>query len=212
LIGDVRGQHVCDLACGQGRIARALAQQGASVVGVDVSTELIAIAQRDAANDMLPVRHVVDDVTILASQAPQSFDGVVCNMALMDIPDLHATFMSVYRTLRLSGWCVFSITHPCFQSPHAARRNAEDGTISREVFSYFNEGFWRSTYPHGVRGQVGAQYRMLSTYLNALVQAGFRFEQLREPQATDSVQAQIPGYAVVPAFLVMRCVKLIADS
>lgn len=29
LLGDVDGQHICDLACGQGRLARVLAQRGA---------------------------------------------------------------------------------------------------------------------------------------------------------------------------------------
>ena len=37
LIGDVAGQRICDLACGQGRVARYLAAQGAHVVGVDLS-------------------------------------------------------------------------------------------------------------------------------------------------------------------------------
>ena len=38
LLGDVRGLRVCDLACGQGKAARCLADRGAQVVGVDVRT------------------------------------------------------------------------------------------------------------------------------------------------------------------------------
>lgn len=41
LIGDVTGQEVCDLACGQGRIARWLARRGATVVGADISVRLL---------------------------------------------------------------------------------------------------------------------------------------------------------------------------
>src|SRR5947209_7054383 len=46
LMGEVTGRRICDLACGQGRVARYLADQGASVVGIDLSVGLLAIARR----------------------------------------------------------------------------------------------------------------------------------------------------------------------
>src|SRR6187401_2737096 len=46
LLGDIRGLRICDLACGQGRATRYLADQGAHVVGVDVSAKMLEIAQR----------------------------------------------------------------------------------------------------------------------------------------------------------------------
>ncbi|GCE21030.1 class I SAM-dependent methyltransferase [Dictyobacter kobayashii] len=45
LMGEVSGQRICDLACGQGRAARHLAELGAHVVGVDLSVKLLAIAR-----------------------------------------------------------------------------------------------------------------------------------------------------------------------
>src|SRR6185369_14410423 len=46
MLGDVVGQRICDLACGQGRVARHLAAHGARVVGVDISARLLEIARR----------------------------------------------------------------------------------------------------------------------------------------------------------------------
>ena len=46
LMGDVAGRRVCDLACGQGRVARRLAELGAMVVGIDLSARLLEIARR----------------------------------------------------------------------------------------------------------------------------------------------------------------------
>src|SRR2546423_9774286 len=43
-----------------------------------------------------------------------------------------------------------------------------------EVRGYVAEVFWRSDNQGGVRGQVGAYHHMLSTYVNALVEAGVR--------------------------------------
>jgi ubiquinone/menaquinone biosynthesis C-methylase UbiE len=41
LLGDVAGQSVFSLACGQGQDARLLARLGATVVGVDVSERML---------------------------------------------------------------------------------------------------------------------------------------------------------------------------
>ncbi len=208
LIGDMQGQAICDLACGQGRIARELARRGARVTGIDLSTELIAIARRDEGAEPLGITYVVDDAEGLASVADASFDGVVCNLALMDISDLAATIGTVWRILRRPGWFVCSITHPCFEAPHAEWRTGPDGSISREISTYFEEGRWFSHNKQGVRGQVGAQHRTLSTYINTVVDAGFAIEHMIEPRADGEAAIRVPGYRVVPAFMLLRCVKL----
>src|SRR5438132_929358 len=82
LLGEVQGCDVCDLACGEGRIARELAQRGAKVVGVDLSSELLAMARREEEHAPLGIRYVQDNAEILASLADGQFDGAVCNMAL----------------------------------------------------------------------------------------------------------------------------------
>ncbi len=208
LTGDIRGKHVCDLACGQGVIARQLAQKGASVVGVDIAEKMLAFARRDEEMEPLGIVYLHDDAQTLSSIADAIFEGVVCNMALVDIPDIDATCHTVQRILREGGWFVFSITHPCFQTPASTWTNAEDGSVYREVRGYFTEGFWRSANPQGVRGQVGAYHRMLSTYLNALIGAGFLLERMVEPQATGQIAASIPGYTEVPAAILVRCKRM----
>lgn len=166
-IGSVEGMSVCDLACGQGEMARQMARRGATVVGVDISERLLDIARREEEAEPQGITYVQDDAQSLAAFSGASFEGVLCNMALMDIPDLTAVFGAVRRIVRPTGWFSFTITHPCFQRPPGR--------------SYYEEGFWRSDNPHGVRGQVGAHHRTLSTYLNALTEAGMFVERLSEP-------------------------------
>ena len=206
LIGDVAGQCVCDLACGQGVAARRLARHGASVVGVDVSAKLLAIAQRDEAAEPLGISYRIDDAQTLATVPAASFDGVVCNMALMDIPDLAATFGAVRRVLRPGGWFVFSITHPCFQTPLSDWLEQDGTIIGRTVRGYFAEDWWRSTNPMGVRGQVGSYHRTLTTYVNGLLDAGLRIDRMREPRATGALAALRPGYTEIATALVVRCI------
>jgi len=174
-VGNVEGQYLCDLACGQGHLSRQLAARGAEVVGVDISQRLLEIARREGDG----IRYVHGDAQALPPLGDRPFDGVLCNLALMDIPDIDATFREAARILCPGGSFVATIIHPCFQIPQNR--------------GYFDEGFWRSDYAQGVRGQVGARHRTLGTYLTGLGQAGLLLESAAEPR--------LPGRDVPPVLV-----------
>jgi ubiquinone/menaquinone biosynthesis C-methylase UbiE len=121
LAGDLEGVQVCDLACGQGIVARRLADRGATVFGADVSREMLGIARLRERKERRGIEYALGDAQSLAAVADESFDGVVCSMALMDIPDLDATLRTVSRILRPGGWFVFSIVHPIAQTPDSPK-------------------------------------------------------------------------------------------
>lgn len=199
LIGNVAGQRICDLCCGQGVVSRQLAKRGARLVGIDIALRLLEIATRYEREERLGIDYLHGDAQELAMVRDASFDGVVCHLALMDIPDLAAALRTVARILAPGGWFAFTIVHPCFQTPHSDWLAQPDGRLARVVRGYFAEGFWRSENASGVRGKVGAYHRTLGTYLNALSAAGFSLEQLSEP-----IEAGEHGREV-PWILLGRC-------
>jgi SAM-dependent methyltransferase len=136
-----------------------------------------------------------------------AFDGVVCNMALMDIADIVACLGSVSRVLRPEGWFVFFITHPCFPIPSLGWGQKVNAELEGEIPNHFAEGFWRRDNPTGVRGRVGSRHRTLGTYVNALISSGLRPEQIHEPRAPDDLAESVPGHREVPPFLAARCIK-----
>ena len=141
LVGDVAGLWVCDLACGEGRVSRHLADLGARVVGVDVSSRLLTMAGEHERTEPRGVGYLRDDARGLAAVRDCVFHGVVCNMALMDIPDLVPTVRAIARVLRPCGWFVFSILHPCYhtarsgESSPTAQPNNRAGTSPRAACS-----------------------------------------------------------------------------
>ena len=62
LLGPPAGLRVLDVACGHGRITRALARRGADVVGVDISAALIARAVAAERDQPLGIRYLHADV------------------------------------------------------------------------------------------------------------------------------------------------------
>lgn len=101
MLGDVAGLQVCDLACGEGFLSRALAARGAHVTGIDLSANLLSHARRQSPRS--EITYIRDDAQTLASIADTSFDAVICNMALMDIPDLDATMNCAASPLACSS-------------------------------------------------------------------------------------------------------------
>ena len=196
--------RVLDLACGQGRIARELARGGARVVGVDVSGVLLDGAR---AAEPLGVAYRMQDATSAAALAGEVFDAVACNQGLADIDDLDGVLATVSRVLRPGGRFVFSILHPCFPG-----WGDEDAPSSwPKGGGYHAEGWWlaRNT---GIRGKVGSNHRMLSTYVNSVVRHHLAIDEVAEPEPTLRLRARQcaaqPDAGPLPMFLVVRCRRL----
>lgn len=185
-------QRVLDLACGQGHLSRWLACRGAKVVGVDLSVAMLEIARNSPDPTAREIEFRDGDATGLDWWDGTTFDGVACHMALMDIDDLEGALRTSFRVLRPRGWFTFSVFHPCY--PGGPEGSASGLSSWPPDGGYRQEGWW-TTGGVGVRGQVGAVHRMLSTYLNAVIHAGFVLEEVAEHGAN------------VPTFLLVRATK-----
>jgi hypothetical protein len=99
-----------------------------------------------------------------------------------------------------------------FDPPHLPQRSAilrmatPDGLV-RFVDDYFIGRWGRSDSRTGSPGKVDASHRTLSSYVNALIDAGLMLERMGEVQATGALAEKWPGWAAAPAVLVARCRK-----
>jgi toxoflavin synthase len=130
-IGDVGGSRVIDFACGEGFYTRILKQSGAAtVVGVDLSPEMIALARQQEREAPLGIDYVVAD----AAQTRDfgRFDVATAiflfNYA-RDVGTLNAMLATVARNLRDGGVLVAVVPNPDFV-------NGRKDTLP---YGYFNE-------------------------------------------------------------------------
>ena len=147
-----------------GELSRVLAARGASVVGVDLSAEMLRYA-RDHAGDALDIDYLVGgcEHPRLVGRV-NKFDVVVCNMALMDIDDLDGALATAAGVLtRVTGGSATRCSTPASQV--SGLDSSEQLSSWPPERGYGAEGWW-TTDGDGVRGRVGANHRTLSTYLN----------------------------------------------
>ncbi|WP_046775733.1 class I SAM-dependent methyltransferase [Streptomyces yangpuensis] len=106
LVGDVSGRSVLDLASGTGFYSREFRRRGAAeVLGIDISGEMIAVAQQLEESDPLGVRYEVGDVADLRP-IEQPFDVALAVQLLNYAEDIATTermCRALHRSLKPGG-------------------------------------------------------------------------------------------------------------
>ena len=178
----LKGQHILDIACGNGLTSRRLAALGAAVTAFDFSANLIEKARARSNNYQSPITYQVLDATdeqALLSLGEEKFDSALSNMALFDMPDIEPLFHVLPKLLKPDGIFVFSLMHPAFNNPSATLLAEEwdDGQIQTrfavKVPRYINQF---QSQGLALRNQPKPQlyfHRPLKDYLNIAFQNGF---------------------------------------
>lgn len=114
-----KDEYVLDIGCGNGVLARRLAELGGRVIANDFSSELIKRAIERGQSTGIPIEYSIVDATdenALLALGEGQFDAITCTMALMDMPTLIPMFRAIRRLLKIKGRFVFSTMHPAFNS------------------------------------------------------------------------------------------------
>jgi SAM-dependent methyltransferase len=172
-LGPGRGRCL-DLGCGTGVAIPALSRLGWSVVGVDVSPEML---ERAALHGAELIRASGDELPFDAA----SFDAAVSIWTHTDVDDFPALLHELARVLRAEASFVYIGAHPCFVGPHSR-------FIAAEGVPELHPGYRRTERydsgpaigPDGLRVRVGATHLPLGLFVQAFLDAGFAIEQFEE--------------------------------
>jgi 2-polyprenyl-3-methyl-5-hydroxy-6-metoxy-1,4-benzoquinol methylase len=129
--------RLLDVACGNGVTSRRLAKAKASVTAFDFSESMIRFAKKRSAQADIDYR-IIDATNRgkLLDLGVDSFDGALCNMALMDMADIHPLMKALKSLLRTNGRFVFSVIHPCFNNPAAVQMGELEDRAGTLVTTY----------------------------------------------------------------------------
>lgn len=183
------GERVLDAGCGNGALARRLAEKGAKVSAVDFSQEMIRLAERRELASDIDYRIVdMTDKDALLSLGTAHFDAIVCAMTLMDIPTVAPLFDAASVMLRSGGRFVFATMHPAFNSnnPVFFQEKADrEGVVSTDtgvkIHAYLE---LPPVMGSGAPGEPSPHYyyhRPLCALFQEAFDAGFVLDGLLEP-------------------------------
>ena len=107
-LAELAGKRVLDVGCGGGILAEAMAQRGARVTGIDLSTKPLRVAQLHALESGVAVDYRESSAEALAGESPAAFDVVTCMEMLEHVPDPASTVRACSTLARPGGWAFFS--------------------------------------------------------------------------------------------------------
>jgi len=137
MLPDVRGLFGLDIGCGEGGNTRLVAKRGARVVGIDIAETFIRHAAEMERQEPLGIDYRLASALELPFP-DETFDFATAFMSLMDMPDPGRALAEAFRVLKRGGFLQFSISHPCFDTPHRRNLRNERGlTYAIEVGNYF---------------------------------------------------------------------------
>ena len=213
LLGLQRGRRVLDLGCGQGVLARYLHRKGLRVEGLDISSQLLALARRRSPDSIL--FHQAD-AAHAETLVDQRFDAVACLLALQNMERLEPVFQNVRRWLRPEGCFVAVITHPCFRIPRQSHWGFDDSRQIqyRRVDRYMTPTAIPILTPpfKGGKEYTMTYHRPLQDYFAALAEAGLVVNRLEEWTSDKTSEpgkrsrAENRARQEIPLFLAFRAV------
>jgi ubiquinone/menaquinone biosynthesis C-methylase UbiE len=221
MLPNVKGLLGLDIGCGEGHNTRLLSAGGARVTAIDISEVFIQHAKQLEEQEASGIAYQIASAVELP-YADAAFDFATGFMSFMDIAETGSVLAESYRVLKPGGFLQFSITHPCYDTPHRRNLRDEKGlTYAIEVGGYFENlqgdiAEWLfSAAPPQIKAdlpkfKIPRFTRTVSQWLNLLIETGFLLEYISEPQPSNQAVSECPDIQdaqVVAYFLHIRVRK-----
>jgi len=102
-------KRVVDIGCGGGILSDSMARRGANVLGIDLATKALKVAQLHALEAQTPnVEYREVSAEALAAESPEAFDVVTCMEMLEHVPEPSSVVKACADLVKPGGWVFFS--------------------------------------------------------------------------------------------------------
>ncbi|OBX19020.1 methyltransferase family protein [Gelidibacter algens] len=198
LFESVKNKSILDAGCGPGKYAEILLSQDAQVTGFDLSSEMIKFAKKRNTNQGTFFVHDLNEpLTMLEDN---SFDFVLCALALHYLEDWSLSIKEFHRVLKEKGQLIISIEHPFFE------------------YNYYKSTEYFKTEPvkctwrgFGKPVEINSHRRPLGECLASITENGFYIDKLIEPKPLKEFEKldrkHYKELNEFPAFMCIRAIK-----
>ncbi|MCH5323732.1 MAG: class I SAM-dependent methyltransferase [Eubacterium sp.] len=190
LFGDVSGKRILEICCGSGHSLKYHADRNAGELwGVDLSQKQLDNAKRLLSENGYSANLICSPMEAELDIPKEYFDYVYSIYGIGWTTDLQGTFNKIASYLKKDGIFIFSWHHTLYYcvgfSREERREVIENGKL---VFhkSYFDEEYFTMPVDDS---EIILCNRKISTYVNALANAGFAIEQMIEQNVDDTTES-----------------------
>ncbi len=181
LFGDVTGKKMLEIGCGSGHSLKYHADRNADELwGLDISDKQLENAKRYLDENNYTPRLICSPMEDDCGIPDNYFDIVYLIYAVGWATDLNVLFKRIASYLKKDGVFIFSWKHPL----HGCVSVNEEQLIFDK--SYFDEN-WHSQIVDDM--EILLSNRKISTYINAMSNAGFFIEKMIEQTNDETLQA-----------------------
>ena len=178
-LAPLTGKHVLDLGCGEGYVARLVAQAGAgSVFGIDISSEMVGHASQAAASGApCPMTFACGNAANFQEFPRKQFDRVIAVFMLsyLSCTEMTAVFRTVRSCLAPGGRFIFTVPHPLLPYLRPLQKPVYFDPRGRDYFAGVDQAYegyiWRRD---GKAVPVSYLHKTFADYFTALAVAGFQ--------------------------------------
>ena len=210
MMGNLEGKKVLDLGCGKGWITKILAGRAPKVVGVDISEDMISVAE---ANFTAPnIEYLALDGEKV-SYIGEKFDLIVSSLMIHASKSQKAmikTLRGCNKILKDNGELIILVPHPCFSDQN--KRDYNTYTFFKK-FNYFKRDQKykvRLKSNYGVSEFVNVFYN-LQQYFEAFKETGFVVSDVLEPKVPDYAKKKNPEAWTLelekPFYIIFKLIK-----
>lgn len=205
LLPDLREKRVLDLGCGFGWHCRYAQEHGARVVvGIDLSEKMLECARATTYQPGIEYhRCAIEDIDFAANQ----FDIVISSLALHYVEPFDRVCRKVHHWLTANGVFVFSVEHPIFTAlPAQSWYHGPAGQrLHWPLDNYQEEGPRQTKW---LTDNVIKYHRTVATYVNTVIDSGFRITRLEEPKPDPEItDPDVLDQSRRPPFLVIASIR-----
>ncbi|NOQ13567.1 MAG: bifunctional 2-polyprenyl-6-hydroxyphenol methylase/3-demethylubiquinol 3-O-methyltransferase UbiG [Methyloprofundus sp.] len=104
----LQDKRIVDVGCGGGILTEGLAKKGANMLGIDLSEDLIDIADLHGLESGVSASYRKISAEALAEAEPESFDHVVCMEMLEHVPEPGSIIAACAKMVKPGGYVFFS--------------------------------------------------------------------------------------------------------
>lgn len=158
------GKTLLDIGCGEGWLARRLAEQGRVPTGVDITSALVDQAQQAGGGRFVAMSYA----DLAAGELEQRFDLAVCNFSLLGEISVVELLRAMPVLLNPDGLLLIQTLHPlsaCGELPYV------DG---------WREGSWQG-FSEAFTDPAPWYFRTLQSWMDLLTDSGLSVQRMLEP-------------------------------